>query len=544
MTDKTEPAGKESVGIRHSGVSETTRHHAKSPKIKRPSIIISAASNWIVIFLHAGIYLVLTPYILSHIHKDGFGKWTMMSTIVGYYGLLRLGIGTATMRYVSLYDGKGSSIDVNGTFSTAMTMYTCVGGIIVAISTLGANLIASFFHQGHDFVHLIIISGITAALGCPSAALEATLRAREQFVIANALMLALTLLRSMGLAAVLWLGFGLNGMAFVAMGLSIIDLSIMIMIFRKVCPDISLDLKEISYSHFKYLISFGLMAVLVSLGLSLRFDTDRTIIGRTLDMATVGTYAIPISLLAQFRQIMRAAGRVLTPRFSFLDGVGSREQTLSLFLRSSRFVALFASGIGAGIAVAGPSFIRVWVGRGFETALAALVVLAIAYTIGQSQMSAFSFLNGIGKQGTVAFITILEGLCSIGLCILFAPKLRLTGIALGISIPMVIVNAIVFPVYMARYFRISLLQFYWDCFLRAWICAAMTVACGVVFLHFFSARGWPRFFVFACFTGLVYLIFAYKIGLTRPERVSAVRKINSKLGRFGLFKSKPATLTE
>ena len=216
---------------------------------RRPSLVGSALSSWVALLVNVIVGLLLTPYIISHINKDGYGVWTLVASFIGYFGLLRLGVGSAIMRYLPFYEGRNDQQKLNGIFSTALSIYLVVALLIFTASFLGAGLIADFFKGGPEFELLVRLIGIAAAITCPSAIIDATIRAREKFVVANLLAQATSVVRALALVAVLYLGYGLTGMGWVTVALSFMGLLLSIVALIKVCPDIRFSLNTVKSSH-------------------------------------------------------------------------------------------------------------------------------------------------------------------------------------------------------------------------------------------------------------------------------------------------------
>ena len=78
------------------------------PKPKqRVSLVKNVFSNWTSLVLNIVIAFFLTPYVINTIGTRGYGIWVVVLSIVGYYGLLDLGVRSAILRYVALNVGKG-----------------------------------------------------------------------------------------------------------------------------------------------------------------------------------------------------------------------------------------------------------------------------------------------------------------------------------------------------------------------------------------------------------------------------------------------------
>jgi len=488
----------------------------------RPSLLVNAASNWVVLVLNTLVSLVLAPLIIAHIGKAGFGIWTLTISFIGYFGLLRLGVGTAIMRFIPYYDGRGEKRSLDGTFSTAMAIYIAVGIVILIISFTACHAISDFFGQGEQFALMLRIIGAAAALSCPCAVFDAVIRAREKFVAANLITATIALAKGATLALCLWLGYRLITMTLVMVVLSALCLLLDIIVFVKVCPDISFSARLIKISHFKHLLSLGVLATITSLGFVLRFQSERIIVGKFMGMEYLGIFAIGSALMGHFRNTVGSATRVLRPRFGYLDGSGNYKRSVSLFLAGTEFAALVACVLALLLMTAGPAFIRLWVGEGFQQVYPVVLILAAGYMIGQSQTSCISMIGGYGKQGLLAVLALSEGTANIALAVVFVPRLGMIGMALAIVLPMVIFQGIIQPLCACRILGLNVVKYFARCLIRPW---------ALVGLMFFVVRTadlsslastWPSFIAFALITAATFAAISYVFVLGPQQRSTVI----------------------
>jgi len=492
------------------------RIEINEPPARRPSLKLNALSNWVVLAVNVIIGFLLTPYIISSIGKEGYGIWRLIASFIGYFGLLRFGVGSAIIRYVPLYDGRSEHRRVCGTVSTALSIYVGIGFLILLISFFGSGFLAGFFGEGRDFMLLVKLVGLAAAIECPVAILDATIRAREKYVGANLLRLCTSLFRAISIFVVLWLGYGFVGMGWVTVATAVISLLLSIVGLFKFCQDIRISISDIQTSYARELFSFGIFVTLAGLGLLLVYQSDKVIIGKFINMEVVGIYSVVAIMMFYYRELSGVLARILVPRFGYLDGLGNQEQKVALFLKSSNAVTNIASGIGVVLLLVGPSFIRLWVGPGFESAYQALFVLGIAHILYESQTPSTSILAGSGKQGTIAAFAIIEGISVVILSVLLVQGYGLTGVAVAIAIPMVVIGAVTCPLYVCYAFNIKMSEYYLKCILKPWALLVLFGLGGCLLRPQAFLTSWTSLVVFSMIVGFMYALASYHFAL-RPE---------------------------
>jgi len=485
---------------------------------QRPSLAINAVSNWVPLGVNFIIGFLLTPYLIAHLGKGNYGIWVLVGSLLGYYGLLRLGVGAGIMRYVPFYIGGNDSKSTSEVVSTGMAIFILVGLVIFAVSMLMAEPIARFYKSGSELASLVRILGIAAAFGCPMYILDACIRAHEHWVAANFVSIASAVARALGLAGCVYFGYGLVEMGYVVLVVTAFSMALMCVVFVQSCPGIYLRASLVKLSSAKILISFGILSTIITLAYTLTLQGHSLIIGKVISLEAVAIYAVAAILIRNVRGVLIAPARVFWPRFAYLDGRNHSAEIASLFLRGTRFTAIFASGIMFITFVLGPSFISLWIEGDFRAAYPVLLLLAAGYLIECSQAIMGPFLGGTGRQRVHAIFAAVEGVIGIGLSILLTWQLGLVGTALGFVIAIVLIRGLICPWYVCRLLNIRTIQYYVNCLLRPWlILATLTLTASYIGVGAL-VHNWPRLIFAAIMIGLVYVICAYYIMMTDEEK--------------------------
>jgi O-antigen/teichoic acid export membrane protein len=107
-------------------VSQTSFHKI----IFRNSIV-----NTLRYIINYSIIFVLTPIIINGIGDAQYGLWALIFSLIGYAGLLDLGVQQATIKLVSEYKGKNDLEKLNEIISSTVFYF-----ISVFLSLLYAGL--------------------------------------------------------------------------------------------------------------------------------------------------------------------------------------------------------------------------------------------------------------------------------------------------------------------------------------------------------------------------------------------------------------------
>jgi O-antigen/teichoic acid export membrane protein len=533
-----QPTGTESIRSKQilSGSpikeSETKEHSAH-----KPSLAASYVSSYGPLVVQIVTSLLLIPFLVGRLGATDFGIWMLAGSFLGYYGLLRLGVGAGLMRYVPYYTGQGDNKSASEIVSTSTAIFVLVGFVILAISLLAADAIARFYEAGPQLAALVRIMGIAAAIECPMRILGGTIRAHERWVEANIVTVVSVFTRAVSVAGCVYLGYGLVQMAYAVLGVTIVTLVLTTIMFVKFCPLIRLRVSLVKRSQLRRLVSFGALTVVVTMAYTMALDGHKLIIGKLVSVAAVGFYAFAAMMMKHARAAVVTPSRVFWPRFALLDGQQNHKEISRLLFRGTQYSTMLASGIMLLAIVGGPSFIRLWVGGGidpedmvlFETVFPTLIILSVAYLIDTSLAINASLLGGVGRQGAQAVFASVEGVLGFGLSILFGRRMGLPGVALGFTISVVLIRGLVRTLYICHFLEISVFRFFNGCLLRPWLILGLLASVAYLTGVVEYADNWPCLIIFVITFGCLYTLCAYGIAMSNDDREhvhSYIRKIS------------------
>ncbi len=451
----------------------------------RPSLLVNALSNWGAFGVSIMIGLFLSPYIIGHLGKSGYGIWMLISSIIGYYGILDLGVTSAITRYVARYAGQKDYGALNETVSTALAIFTAVALVVLGGSFLVGAFLPGFFRvpadQVANFRHVVWILGAGTALGFPGYLLGAVTRAHERFVAANLVNVAVTLLRSGLIILFLSRGGGLIGLSFAHLASAVVLLGLNILVCRKILPHFRPNKDSIRWRTVRTLFIFGAASTVSMVADQMRFNLDSFVLGKWVSLPAVAVFGIAAQLMNYFLQfISNGTQAVYMPRYAAMDGERKDAQLKKLFLNSLSISAFLSFGLGTMMILFGKDFIRLWVGEGFTEAAPVLMILTICYSIALAQNPGIALVYALKKHYLFAGASLLEGICNLALSIYLAPRYGIIGVALGTAVPMLIIKLFIQPIYVSRLIQVSILQ-YWKKILPPAVVAAALLLLGEVF---------------------------------------------------------------
>jgi O-antigen/teichoic acid export membrane protein len=153
-----------------------------------------------------------------------------------------------------------------------------------------------------------------------------------------------------------------------------------------------------SFSSLRDLGPFGAKTMGTRFLWYLRLNTDNLLIGRYLGSRPLGIYSLAYNLMfAPVTRIAQPVQQVLFPAFSRLQGDPVRLGRA--WLQGNRLLAALTIPAFLGMAVVGPDFVPVVLGRRWDNAVPVLQLLSLSGVVMSFEQLNGSVLQGLGRPG-------------------------------------------------------------------------------------------------------------------------------------------------
>lgn len=411
--------------------------------------------------------VILTPILVHDLGAFYYGLWILVTSLLDYYGLLDLGIRFTLQRFVSRYHGIDDRKGLNETLSTATLGMTGIGVMLCAASFVLAAILPGFFKiagPNHTiFQELVVLEGVSIAIVFPARVLGAYVCGLQRFDLYNVGVVCTVILRAVFFVAVLDWGFGVIGIVEVTVAISIFTLAANYGLARWADRELSLHWRLASWARLRELGHFSIYVFLGGIGDQLRFYTDSIVIARILTVALTTPFDIVTRLTRYYSMAFYPVSGPLTSALSSLEGQKRPHDLNRIFLKTSKLTCLMALLGGALLVLHGHAVLRLWVGKTFEPAYVLLVILVIGYAVILAQVPSNTLLYAKARHRALAIWTLGEGAGNLVLSIYWATHTGfvrflvgsdlprdyygLAGVALGTTVPMLIVRLPIQPLY-------------------------------------------------------------------------------------------------
>jgi O-antigen/teichoic acid export membrane protein len=109
---------------------------------KPKSAAVNAGWNVFFTLWTSATSLILTPWLVRRLGTDSYGILLLIWSLTGLLGIMNLGLGEATLRYVALYYAKNDLRAINRVVGSTLTIYLAVALAISSVLLVWASHVA------------------------------------------------------------------------------------------------------------------------------------------------------------------------------------------------------------------------------------------------------------------------------------------------------------------------------------------------------------------------------------------------------------------
>jgi O-antigen/teichoic acid export membrane protein len=364
------------------------------------------------------------------------------------------------VHFVARHDAQGDLEGLNRHVNAAFTVFSIGGLLFLVLTGATAMWLPTWDRLGSvppgDAVAVALIIGVEIALTFPFNAFSAVLIGRQRFDVVARIDLVVLVLRTAVTIALVEGGFGLVALAWAYGIAGIVEIAWKTWAAFRELPGLRFAPRLADRAARRALLGYGGWAVLISVALTLTWQTDPLVVGAVLTLAAVPHFTQPGSLAAQARALLWAACRVLAPAAGALEGRGDRGELTRILVQGSRVMLLLAGPMLAYMVALGDPFLARWLGEGYRGESGdVLTVLALGVAAPIASHPLVQVLYGVNRLRPLALLYLVEGVANLALSLLLAKPLGIVGVAIGTAIPAFVAHAIVLPRLVARSWGLS-----------------------------------------------------------------------------------------
>jgi O-antigen/teichoic acid export membrane protein len=452
--------------LKSQSVNTEAGAHRKEDLTGRDRLVSSVFFSWAAHFVFIVAGFIMPRMIDERLGQELLGVWDFAWSLVSYFSLVQAGIGSSVNRYVARYRAAGDLSAVNRIVSSAFCILSFAGllvmGLSIAVSLLLPRLFSTRLAEHMREAQLVVFFlGASICSQVTLGAFNGVLTGCHRWKLQNITISGWYALTIAAMIIALLSGCGLWVLAAITLvGQVFCDLTKFVLA-RRVCEGLRLRLSLVRRRTIKNLFVFGAKTLIPSMSNLFMNQTINILIVAYLGPAMLALYARPRSLIRHLDILMRKMAMVLIPTTSSLQSTGDLHNIRGLLIKSVRYSFCIVLPIIVILVAFGGPIIRFWMGPSYGNNLIP-AILAAGFLAALAQTPILTILAGMNAHGRAGIGLFIASLFSVGLTVLTVGYFEwgLIGAAVGITLPLTILNVLYLPRLVCGKVGLGVLQYF------------------------------------------------------------------------------------
>ena len=304
--------------------------------------------------------LVVTPIIVGALGTEQFGIWALIGAILGFIGLLDLGIGPSLIRFAAEQRGRGARDETSELASTAFVIYLVLALVTTLLAIVLAWLLPLVVEISDQYVRAaqiaVVLSVGSFLMRFPVGLFSYLLAGQQRYDVLNiGNLLGAVLYFGLAVVVLYVADGGLVALAVIAVVATAFRLVLPLFWLGRELPELRLSRSLVTRRQAKELLSFSSRNMLIQVASKVVVSTDVIVVGVIFGSVAAGVYGIPAKLFALAYIVGTASTTLLFPLLSELEGASDRERQERYLLSGIRLGLAVVVAVGAAArSAAGP----------------------------------------------------------------------------------------------------------------------------------------------------------------------------------------------
>lgn len=502
-------------------------------------ILANTGSGWLAVIIRAAIALVMVPFLLDHLGKEGYGLIGLLGVIVSLSSVADLGLRGALGRELAEQVVRNDRQAFSELASTALLLYS---GMALILVLAGWSLAPWFVHvfkipgtlQASAIWIIRLYGSVSIILSFITPVFTAALSSYHRFDIVNAVQIIGGIVSSLMLFVILpVVGNALYGWAGVMLGYSLVMLVLTVFFFFRFCEGAQIGIRYLNPARLHPLFKLGGYMYALQMTNALAERSDPLVISYFFGPAGVALYQPGGRLSQMIRPVVTMLADQMYPLTTKQHVDNQYEKMQKILILGTKYTLLLGSLFSAGMLVFAEPFCRLWlsksIGDDYQIAARVMMGWALADMMTYAAGTQWSVLLGIKTLKVLIWTQIPTAVLNILVSIYLVGFTRL-GIP-GVLAATVLIGFIRRPVliwYTAKVCRLAPATYFRTAYIRPLCCFLITFSGACLIRLFVDCNSYGFLAVSAGFAGLVWGTSSWAVGLTAPERQIVMKAFQNK----------------
>lgn len=372
----------------------------------------------------------LSVIIARSLGADEYGLLSLVAAVTGFFGMfIGLGTGTAMTKFLPEHLHRDEKDNVKGMIIASFKLHSLLGMAGAILCFLLAEYLANNVFHASQLTLLIKIAAIGMFIGSLSGTFATSFQGYQKWEYHFVAQIATTLSNFILVIILLYLGYGIVGVAAAgALTSIIVAVLIFYIFFRFIYPGLK-DIRATNATvETKRLVTFGFPLMLSGIAFFVVSWTDSVMLGMFRPTAELSYYRVAVMLAGFVMVFPTMTKNVLFPATSELYADKDKLRLEQSFTFLFKHLAYIGIPIGVGLALISENLISVLYGEEYLPAVIAVQLLAVIFILRALSIPVYTSLVGaLGKSKIQAKIMFIIAPTNVALNLLLIPNYGYIG---------------------------------------------------------------------------------------------------------------------
>ena len=384
------------------------------------------------------VLLFITHYVLNTIGVERYAVWALVGLITAYGMLSDFGLTKAMVYFIPKARIEGGIAKINVLVSTTMSFYLITVTIIMAIMIILRNVIVIYLFRVPESLieeSMFVVTGAILIFGISilSGVFNSVLFGYQRVDIASFILIGYSILDPLGFYIVLRMGYGLPGLIVSRLITTILMTAAIWIAASRIAPGLRYNPKLSNRYELRSIFKYGINTQVETVSWVLNNSITKLLLPILAGLSFVSYFDLAWRTNLKASVLFFGAMRSVTPAAAELFAIGDTHRLRRLYFRSLRYIFLFALPLFLVIAILSQSFVRIWLGEGYELVAITIMLLSFPAFIGLLSKSSIEILKGIGQVSQISVVSAGSVVANLLLSLILGRIYGYFGVVIGMA---------------------------------------------------------------------------------------------------------------
>jgi O-antigen/teichoic acid export membrane protein len=408
---------------------------------------INTLSNYARVVLRLVSGVVLFRLTFQFLGTEAFGFYSLLWSVFGFTVLMDFGLGFTVQRALARASADGNYAAASPLIATVFWTFVGIAVLVGGLAMVGGDQLMQWVQvppERHaEFRQVLLIFFAFLALGFPCGLFPEMLRGLQRIDLVNWLQIGGLLLNLGLLSLALVRQWSFPLIMLISVATSVLPSALAALWVFPRAPGLSLRPSLFDKASIRGVLSFSLVAYLITFTNLIMARTDQAVISVMLGVALVAAYQAGYKSAEMFGLFSTQLQDALTPAAALLHARGDQAGLQRLLLASTRMTAALCVPLAALCAVYLEPLIRVLTGlKQVDPASLAVgwALLAASLSSLLSNSCSKRIMMMCGWEKKLMWASLVDAGANLVLSLILVRTLGIAGVAIGTFVPTLLIG--------------------------------------------------------------------------------------------------------